>query len=531
MSASIRGWRWFAVCTYPVIVRFPLPLAVLLASFTAGCFTGIGEEPLLEGDIGSSESLLTAAQRRVRAGQIRDAAADNGMTQGWMLAGIADAETNMSHCHSELTWACRGPNSVDCGGGPTVAGAGDGPCSLMQGGIGMFQFDAGTFSDTLRREGDRILTIAGNTAAAVDFVVAMVIRSAYVSGVDNRAQAIAWMNGVRVGGARWDAWIRTVTHYYNGCAPSYSCFSSRYAHYRDNTSGVYSEMGADFWAMASGGPDWEASFVAQTFPFARDPFELAGGAESAGHIDLRNDGAEPWRPGEVFLGTTEPRDVASPIAGSDWVSPSRAATVDAVTPPGEVGRFAFSVRGPATPGDYPQFFNLVREGVSWFSTPADDQLQVRVTVTMASCPAGTSARWSCDGNTRVRCMSSVEEEACEHGCLDDGMGAVCASAPVDSDGDGFFADTDCDDADATIFPGAEDPCGDGVDSNCDGTDSCTPGAGPDSGPGDVDAGTAGGGGGGPDRPMASGGCSVGTSSRAPWLAVFGALLLVRRRRR
>ncbi|MCA9614322.1 MAG: hypothetical protein KC586_16315, partial [Myxococcales bacterium] len=88
------------------------------------------------------QSLLTAAQRRVRAGEIRDAAAANGITQGWLLAGIADAETRMSHCWSELTWACQGPNSSDCGGGPVVAGAGDGPCSLRQGGLGMFQFDA-----------------------------------------------------------------------------------------------------------------------------------------------------------------------------------------------------------------------------------------------------------------------------------------------------------------------------------------------------------------------------------------------------
>ena len=103
MSASTWVWPWFAICTYPDIVRVQLTLSCLLVSLTAGCFTDTGGEPLLEGDIGASESLLTAAQRRVRAGQIRDAAADNGMTQGWMLAGIADAETQMSHCHSELT--------------------------------------------------------------------------------------------------------------------------------------------------------------------------------------------------------------------------------------------------------------------------------------------------------------------------------------------------------------------------------------------------------------------------------------------
>ncbi len=40
--------------------------------------------------------------------------------------------------------------------------------------------------------------------------------------------------------------------------------------------------------------------------------------------------------------------------------------------------------------------------------------------------------------------------------------------PVDADGDGFFADEDCDDADATVHPGAEETCN-GVDDDCDGS--------------------------------------------------------------
>ena len=120
-------------------------LAVLLS----GCAAD------LEGDLSAAStqpSNLTLAQRRTRAGLIRDTAARAGLPRaGWLLAGLADAETQMSHCWSELTWACQGPYAADCRG-PVVAGAGDGPCSARQGGLGMFQFDGGDFDATLRRE-------------------------------------------------------------------------------------------------------------------------------------------------------------------------------------------------------------------------------------------------------------------------------------------------------------------------------------------------------------------------------------------
>ena len=205
--------------------------------------------------IGSVSSNLSAAERRARAEQIRDAANANGIHQGWLLAGIADAETSMAHCHRELTWACRGPASSDCGGGPVVAGAGDGPCRLRQGGLGMFQFDAGTYEQTLAREGRRILSVAGNVAAAVDFAVNMVIRSTFISGVSTRAQAIDWMNSVTSpSSSRFGAWYRTVTRYYNGCSPSSSCWPSRTARYRDHAADIYSEFGTDFWSESGTDP-------------------------------------------------------------------------------------------------------------------------------------------------------------------------------------------------------------------------------------------------------------------------------------
>jgi Putative metal-binding motif len=43
-------------------------------------------------------------------------------------------------------------------------------------------------------------------------------------------------------------------------------------------------------------------------------------------------------------------------------------------------------------------------------------------------------------------------------------------APVDADGDGFFAGQDCDDANPAVRPGAAEVPGNGIDENCDGTD-------------------------------------------------------------
>ena len=243
--------------------------------------------------------------------------------------------------------------------------------------------------------------------------------------------------------------------------------------------------------------DYAAEYVHQTFPLARDPFELYPGQEMSGYIEMRNTGRAAWMPGVTKLGTTEPRDVESPLAASDWLSPNRAATVDHVVEPGETGRFEFSVRAPDALGDYPQFFSLVQEGVAWFGDqggPPDAQLQVRVTVVPSPpCADGTPDTWQCDGAERVRCQwGEVVREPCDRGCTagmcegEDPM-TTADAGPVPPRGDGGTGDT-------------TDP----------------PGTDPDA-----------------DTAMVDGGCSVAPAAdNAPWLlALFVWLFITRRRRR
>ncbi|MCW5809241.1 MAG: hypothetical protein KIT31_43205, partial [Deltaproteobacteria bacterium] len=182
--------------------------------------------------------------RRERAALIRDTAAAAGMTNAALLAGIGEVETNLAHCWSEATWACKGPASPSCGGGPVIAGAADGPCADEQGGLGMFQFDAGTYAQTLATYGPDIVTLEGNAGAVIPFLVPRAIES--VDGITDEAGAIAWMNSIAIadGDPPYEAWLYFVAWRYNGCK---GC-ASQIEKYRRGTSKLRDELGPDFWA-------------------------------------------------------------------------------------------------------------------------------------------------------------------------------------------------------------------------------------------------------------------------------------------
>jgi MYXO-CTERM domain-containing protein len=198
----------------------------------------------------STEQGITEAVKRERLALIRDSAAQMGAYNAALLAGIAKSETELAHCFSEAGFACPGPASPSCGGEAIIAGGADGPCSAMQGGLGMFQFDAGTFTDTVAMYGDSILTIEGNTAQAVAFVVDKIILD--INGVNDWRTATAWMNSVPLvaGDPLTEEWAKLIACRYNGCCSTSTTCTTRARGYRDNAITLYNEMGAEFWRTA-----------------------------------------------------------------------------------------------------------------------------------------------------------------------------------------------------------------------------------------------------------------------------------------
>ena len=238
--------------------------------FAALPFAGCATEELPTAEVSQD---LTAAQRMARAALIRDAAAEMGVHNAALLGGIAISETGFAHCWSEATWACQGPASTSCDGGPIIAGSADGPCADQQGGLGMFQFDAGTYAQTLSTYGPTILTVEGNTAQAVEFVIERMQQS--IAGIDDWMGATGWINEVPMvaGDPLTEQWADFLACRYNGCCSGSSLCNARAAGYRDNAIDIYNEMGPAFWATADRCADLPASGLIEQ----RDACYLAAG--------------------------------------------------------------------------------------------------------------------------------------------------------------------------------------------------------------------------------------------------------------
>lgn len=195
-------------------------------------------------------------------------------------------------------------------------------------------------------------------------------------------------------------------------------------------------------------PRFRAQYVMQTFPLARTTLDLPAGATQTGYLEMRNTGTETWTPARTRLGTTEPRDRASAVRGADWLAPNRPAAIDRTVPPGATGRFNFTLRAPETPGEYSEYFNLVEEGVAWFSDrgqggPADNVIQVRVRA-LPVADAGVAMDVSAPRDavsaddapaTDTADAAEVDAPAPRDGDVPEDVPAVPDDAPRDASGD------------------------------------------------------------------------------------------------
>lgn len=166
--------------------------------------------------------------------------------------------------------------------------------------------------------------------------------------------------------------------------------------------GVYSEGDCAAYGLpcvAGLGTAWCYADFHQGTPVASSLGAPAGGelslaADETAEIwfELENTGLTTWSPGVTKLAPI-PRDTDCLLAGPDWLTPQRAATVAVPVAPGEQARFSFSLTAPAS-GTHALAFGMLDEGVTWFADPpagggpTDDTLLVTVRVDEGTAGAG-----------------------------------------------------------------------------------------------------------------------------------------------
>jgi hypothetical protein len=111
------------------------------------------------------------------------------------------------------------------------------------------------------------------------------------------------------------------------------------------------------------------------------PTVMAPGERAEISVAVRNTGEEPWVPGATFVGTTGEDRASALFDEGTWLSPSRAATVAAETPPGDVGMFQFMALAPADDEIVVhESFRLVQDGGGTFAhVPIEIEVLVSAT--------------------------------------------------------------------------------------------------------------------------------------------------------
>ncbi|MBM4290788.1 MAG: hypothetical protein FJ138_04575, partial [Deltaproteobacteria bacterium] len=295
-----------------------LTLILTLTLCASAALLGACAESALD-EAGEGVDKVNTQRRRDLLVALQRVAAARGLQDVTLVAGVANAETGLAHCWGDATWACQGPASQSCGGGPVVAGSGDGSCAHKQGGLGLFQLDAGTYSQTIAREGHAVLTLDGNIDAGLDFILRMIRDE---RGLSSNAAAVEWLNGARVGNARYSEWITLVVERYNGCVQGHcSIFRARWRHYDSKTRDVQAEI-ARLPRAASG---WVGSACASDADCAFSTDDGVGrclGAGRGGVCVTSCEGYCPDRPGFAPTFCAVGAQVGDPVASGLCVAQS-----------------------------------------------------------------------------------------------------------------------------------------------------------------------------------------------------------------
>lgn len=225
---------------------------IVIAFFTLACEHEVASPPIGAVDESAEGTPLSFAERQEVSAWIRDVAFAKGITNAVVIAGVANQETNLVHCYRDASWHCAGPHADSCGGA-VLAGSGDGPCNIRQGGLGMFQLDAGTHGQTVATYGAHVVELDGNIDAGIEIIIHKVEICPNTPVFANRDEVIAWINGAIPGTAEFDVFHHAMASCYNGCTIDVcgvALHNERMRGYRDSSLSMLEEMGVAFWFPA-----------------------------------------------------------------------------------------------------------------------------------------------------------------------------------------------------------------------------------------------------------------------------------------
>ena len=228
-----------------------LPVVAVVAVSAIGCMAPVDSQG--EETTDSFDDALTSVQKKAVSDHIKTVAGKRGITNQVLFAGVPNHESGLVQCWKDATLACQGPHSSYCGG-PVIAGSGDGPCSQKQGGLGMYQLDAGTYSQTLASYGSDIVELDAQIDSGVDIIISKVWHCPNTPHYDNEAAVISWLNEAKPGTAKYETFLSAMAYCYNGTPPGSSHFETMRSNYRAGVSKLVDAFGDAYWFAPAGPP-------------------------------------------------------------------------------------------------------------------------------------------------------------------------------------------------------------------------------------------------------------------------------------